>query len=227
MWDKAEKFLAKDKYIGPLIKKYGHCKIKPRIHVDYFQALISDIIGQQLSGRVANVIEGRLKAKIKGRLTPEKVLTLPDQKLRECGMAWAKVRSIKDLATRVEKRLLHIRSLNKLPDEEVMKELISVKGIGPWTAEMFLMFSLGRGDVFPVDDLGIRNGMMKLLAAEPPKNRPSRRVRIEPKSREVRSGGGKLLKKDLKPLEMARFAERWKPYRTVASWYIWSLLDEK
>lgn len=195
MWNKAEKFLSKDKYLGPLVKKWGHCTIKPRVHVDYFQALTGDIIGQQLSGRVANIIEDRFKAKIKGRLTPKKVLLLPDQKLRDCGMAWAKVRSIKDLAERVEKRQLHIRKLNDLSDEEVMKELIAVKGIGNWTSEMFLMFSLGRKDVFPNDDLGIRK-TMKIL-----------------------------LKKDIEPKDMAKFAERWRPYRTVASWYLWKILD--
>ncbi len=197
MWNKAEKFLLKDKYVGPLIKKWGHCTIKARVHVDYFQALTGDIIGQQLSGRVANVIEGRLKAKIKGRLTPKKVLALKDQELRDCGMAWAKVRSIKDLATRVEKRQLHVRKLNKLSDEEVMKELVAVKGIGPWTAEMFLMFSLGRQDVFPVDDLGIRNGMKKLL------------------------------EKELKGDKLAKFSMRWKPWRTVASWYLWRSLENR
>lgn len=195
MWRKAERFLSKDKYLNSLVKKWGHCKIKPRVHIDYFQALVGDIIGQQLSGRVADVIEGRLKGKVKGRSTPKKILKLKDEDLRTCGMAWAKVRSIKDLAERVEKRQLHIRKLNELPDEEVMKELIAVKGIGPWTAEMFLMFTLGRPDRFPVSDLGIRNGMKKLL------------------------------KKELKDDKLANFSMRWKPYRTVASWYIWRILE--
>lgn len=194
-WKKAEKFLLKDKYIGPLVKKYGYCKIKPRIHIDYFQSLVGDIIGQQLSGRVANVIEGCLKAKVKGRLTPRKILSLKDDDLRSCGMAWSKVRSIKDLTDRVENRQLHIGKLNKLPDEEVIKELIKVKGIGPWTAEMFLMFSLGRADVFPVDDLGIRKGVQKLV--DKPINQ------------------GKI----------AKFSIRWKPWRTVASWYLWRSLE--
>ena len=197
MWNEAEKFLLKDKYIGPLVKKYGSCKIKPRIHIDYFQGLAGEIIGQQLSGRVANVIFKRLKGKTKGRLTPRKVLALSDQELRNCGMAWAKVRSIKDLAQRVKDRKLHIRKLNELADDAVMGELIAVKGIGRWTAEMFLMFTLGRPDIFPDDDLGIRKGMKKLLNRE------------------------------LESEEMSKFAERWKPYRTIASWYIWALLDNK
>lgn len=79
MWNDAQKFLSKDKYIGPLIIKYGSCKIKPRKHIDYFQALVGEIIGQQLSGRVADVIYSRLKNKVKGRLTPEKILFLSEQ----------------------------------------------------------------------------------------------------------------------------------------------------
>jgi DNA-3-methyladenine glycosylase II len=195
MWEKAEKHLSKDKYIGPLVKKYGHCKIKPRIHTDYFQGLVGEIIGQQLSGRVADVIYDRLKKKVKGRLTPRKILVLSDQELRNCGMAWAKVRSIKDLAQRVKEKKLYIRKLNVLPDDEVMRELIAVKGIGRWTAEMFLMFSLGRADVFPDDDLGIKKGFVKVVG------------------------------KKLEGEKMVKFAERWKPYRTVASWYIWRILE--
>jgi len=196
MWQDAEKFLSKDKYIGPLVKKYGSCKIKPRVHTDYFQGLVGEIIGQQLSGRVADVIYDRLKNKVKGRLAPRKILALADQELRNCGMAWAKVRSMKDLAQRVKDRKLHIRSLNELPDDEVMRELISVKGIGRWTAEMFLMFTLGRSDIFPVDDLGIKKGFEKVT-------------------------GEKFDK-----VKSARFAEKnWKPYRTVASWYIWRSLE--
>ncbi len=196
MWQDAEKFLSKDKYIGPLVKKYGSCKIKPRVHTDYFQGLVGEIIGQQLSGRVADVIYDRLKNKVKGRLAPRKILALADQELRNCGMAWAKVRSMKDLAQRVKDRKLHIRSLNELPDDEVMRELISVKGIGRWTAEMFLMFTLGRPDIFPVDDLGIKKGFEKVT-------------------------GEKFDK-----VKSARFAEKnWKPYRTVASWYVWQDLD--
>ena|SRR3990172_5647124 len=195
MWKEAERFLLKDKYIGPLILKYGRCKIKPRVHIDYFQGLTGEIIGQQLSGRVADVIYDRLKKKVKGRLTPTKILALSDKELRSCGMAWVKVRSIKDLAQRIKDRKLHIRKLNELSDEEVMRELVAVKGIGRWTAEMFLMFSLGRADVFPDDDLGIKKGTKKLLG------------------------------KELIGEEMVKFAIRWKPYRTVAAWYIWQALD--
>ena len=196
MWGKAEKILSKDKYIGPLIKKWGHCTIEPKIHIDYFQGLVGDIIGQQLSGKVADVIYDRLRQKVKDRLTTSKILSLSDTELRNCGMAWAKVYAIKDLALKVKNKKLHIRKLNDLPDEEVLRELINVKGIGPWTAQMFLMFTLGRPDVFPENDLGIKKGFEKVT--------------------------GKKWDK----IKSVKFAEKnWKPYRTTASWYLWRSLD--
>lgn len=198
MWKEAEDFLVKDKYIGPLVRKYGHCTIKPRIHIDYFQGLVGEIIGQQLSGLVADVIEERLKAKIKGRLTPNKVLLLSDSEIRSCGMAWSKVRAVKDLAMKVKERKVRIKSLAKFPDDEVRKELISVKGIGPWTSDMFLMFTLGRPDIFPLEDLGIKKGFENLT--------------------------GKKFDKD----GSAKFAKKnWAPYRTVACWYIWRSLENR
>lgn len=198
MWKEAEEFLIEDKYIAPLIKRWGHCAIKPRIHVDYFQGLVGEIIGQQLSGRVADVIEERLKSKIKGRLTTNKVLGLSDDRLRSCGMAWSKVRAIKDLSKRIKDRKLHIIKLKELPDNTVKSELVAVKGIGPWTADMFLMFSLGRPDIFPVEDLGIQKGFEKVT-------------------------GRKFDK-----VKSAKFAEKyWKPFRTVASWYLWRSLENR
>lgn len=198
MWQDAERFLKKDKYIAPLIEKWGHCRISPKLHPDYFQGLVGEIIGQQLSGKVAGVIEGRLKNKIKGRLTPKSILRLKDEELRSCGMAWSKVRAIKDLSERVKNRDLHIRKLKELSDDEVKNELVAVKGIGPWTADMFLMFSLGRPDIFPVEDLGIKNGFEKVT-------------------------GQKFDKK-----KTAEFAQKhWAPYRTIASWYLWRSLENE
>lgn len=196
MWNKAERVLSKDKYIGPLIKKWGHCTINPKIHIDYFEGLVGDIIGQQLSGKVADVIYDRLKLKIDGRLTPDKILNLSDKNLRDCGMSFAKVYAIKDLALKVKNKNLHIRKLNDLSDEIVEKELIDVKGIGPWTAHMFLIFTLGRPDIFPTNDLGIKKGFEKVT------------------------------RKKWDKVKSIKFAEKnWKPYRTVASWYLWRSLD--
>jgi DNA-3-methyladenine glycosylase II len=198
MWEEAEELLSKDKYIKPLIQKWGSCTIKPKVHADYFQALVGEIIGQQLSGKVADVIELRLKSKIVGRLSPDKILSLPEAELRNCGMAWSKVRAIKDLSEKIITNKLHIKMLSELSDSDVKKELVSVKGIGPWTADMFLMFTLGRVDVFPTEDLGIKKGFEKVT--------------------------GKKWDK----IKSAKFSEKyWKPYRTIASWYLWRSLENR
>lgn len=196
MWKEAEKFLLNDKYIGPLVKKWGHCTIKLRVHKDYFESLCGDIVGQQLSGRVADVIFERFKKVLGGKVTPEVVLKVDGQKLRDCGMSWGKVSFVKDLASKTKSGELKTKKLRDLPDAEVIKELVAVRGIGRWTAEMFLMFSLARPDVFPVDDLGIKKGFEKVV-------------------------GRKFDK-----VKSAKFAEKyWAPYRTVASWYLWRSLE--
>lgn len=208
MWQDAEKFLSKDKYIGPLIKKHGPCKIKPRKKEEYFVDLVDAITSQQLSGKAAATIFNRVKEKCSGEITPEKLIKLKTEQLRGCGLSYVKCSYVKDLATKVKSSKLKIKSLDKLPDEEVMRELIAVKGIGKWTAEMFLMFSLARPDIFPVNDLGIGKGLRLLVA----------------------SGSGritKLLIKFSKATDLLKFSERWKPYRTVASWYIWRSLENK
>lgn len=196
MWDKAEKFLLKDKYIGPLVKKWGHCTIKLRVHKDYFKSLCADIVSQQLSGKAADTIFERFRKALGGKITPEAVLAIERQKLRDCGMSWGKVSFVKDLAQKTKSGELKTKKLRDLPDEEVISELVNVKGIGRWTAEMFLMFSLARPDTFPVDDLGIRKGFENVI--------------------------GKKFDK----IKSAKFAQKnWAPYRTVASWYLWRSLE--
>lgn len=197
MWKEAEKFLLKDKYISPLIQKWGSCTIKLRVSKDYFESLCANIIGQQLSGKAADVIEGRFKENIGGKVTPDNVLKTNDKILRDCGMSWGKVSYIKDLAQRTKSGGLQTKKFNSLPDEEIIDKLVSVKGIGRWTAEMFLMFSLSRPDIFPVDDLGIKKGFEKVTG------RKFDRV-----------GSMNFAKK------------HWKPYRTVASWYLWRSLED-
>src|SRR5690348_4164630 len=113
-----------------------------------FEELCDEIISQQLSGKAASTIFERFKKLFPGgEVTTDKLLELPDEKIRECGTSWAKVKFLKDLADKVKTDQLQLNKLKDLPDEEVMKELMSVKGIGPWTAEMFMMFSLGREDI--------------------------------------------------------------------------------
>jgi len=198
MWEKAEKFLLKDKYIMSLIKKWGSCTIKKSPKSKYFFDLLEAITNQQLSGKAASTIFGRVKDLCKGGISPEAILKLSETKLRGAGLSFAKIKYVKDLAGKVKNGKLKVKSLDKLPDEEVKRELVAVKGIGPWTADMFLMFSLGRPDIFPTEDLGIRNGFERVA--------------------------GKKFDKE----KSARFAEKhWAPYRTVASWYLWRSLENK
>lgn len=186
MWKEAEEFLSRDKHIRPLIQKWGSCTISPIKKTQYFKDLVSAICSQQLSGKAATTIFRRVE-KMLIKITPDRILKTEDLKLRECGLSWAKVIYIKDLSSRVMNGELQIMNIDRLSDEEVVDELIKVKGIGKWTAEMFLMFSLARPDVIPKDDLGIN--------------------------------------KALKNLHIKN-TNKWKPYRTIASWYLWRSLEK-
>lgn len=196
MWDNAERFLSKDKYIRPLIEKWGGCTIKPLKKSQYFEDLVNAICSQQLSGKAAETIFGRVKTFLV-KVTPENILSKDAEELRKCGLSYAKIKYIKDLSEKVKRQEVKVERLNKLTDEEIIKELITVKGIGRWTAEMFLMFSLARQDVFPLDDLGINKAMEKIT------------------------------KKKMLINQMLNFSEKWKPYRTVASWYLWRSLENR
>ena len=130
---------------------------------DYFTALCEDIIGQQLSGKVADSIFAKFTILFPKKLiTPERLLKLTDQQIRDKGPSWAKVRSLKDLANRVVTKQLHLVKLDKLSDADALKELVQVKGIGPWTAEMFLIFTLHRENIFSLGDYGLNKAIKKL-----------------------------------------------------------------
>jgi DNA-3-methyladenine glycosylase II len=188
MWQEAESKLQKDRFIGPLVKKWGSCTIKPIKKSMYFEDLVDAICSQQLSGKAAKTIFGRVKGLLV-KINPENIILKTDQELRDCGLSWQKVSYAKDLAEHVLGRRLKVESLNTLPDEDVISKLVVVKGIGRWTAEMFLMFSLARPDILTKDDLGINKALKNL----------------------------KIKEKD---------TEKWKPYRTVASWYLWRSLEK-
>lgn len=196
MWLEAEEKLLKDKYIGPLIKKYGHCRIKKSSRNKYFTDLVESITSQQLSGKAASTIFNRVRSLCKKVIDPRTILALEEEKLRKAGLSYAKIKYIKDLSRQIARGELHLNKLDRLSDEDVIQNLIKVKGIGRWTAEMFLMFSLARPDVFPVDDLGIRKGFEKTTGKKPDKEK------------------------------MLSFShKRWGPYRTTASWYLWRSLE--
>jgi 3-methyladenine DNA glycosylase/8-oxoguanine DNA glycosylase len=169
MWREAEEFLSKDKYVAPLIEKWGHCTIKPIKKIQYFADLVNAICSQQLSGKAAETIFGRVKDLL-GKITPENILAKDKEELRSCGLSYSKISYVKDLADQTLNSKLEIPKLDALSDEEVIKELVQVKGVGRWTAEMFLIFSLRRSDIFPVDDLGINKAMIKITKKEMTKN---------------------------------------------------------
>jgi DNA-3-methyladenine glycosylase II len=197
LWDEASIFLSGNKFISPLIQKWGKCTISPLQSKLYFEDLVDAICSQQLSGKAAKTIFGRVKASVNGKITPPNILKKTPPELRACGLSFAKITYLKDLAQKVQDGTLKLDDLSVLPDEEIIRELTTVKGIGRWTAEMFLMFSLARQDVFPLDDLGIQKGFEKVT-------------------------GKKWDKKDA--MEFAQ--KNWKPYRTAASWYLWRSLEQ-
>ena len=162
-----------------------------------FETLVKSIIYQQLSGRVAGVIFGRVTDAAGGRLTPEGILKLRPVRMRTLGLSGQKTVYIRDLARHTRDGRLAFEELARLPDEAVIERLTEVKGIGVWTAHMFLIFALRRPNVLPTGDLGIRNAIRKAYG---------------------------LLELP-KPAEMETLSEPWRPYRTVACWYLWRSLE--
>ena len=162
-----------------------------------FETLVKSIVYQQLSGRVASVIFGRLAKAAGGKLTPPNILKLRPSRMRTLGLSRQKTNYIRDLARRTRDGLVVFDELGELADAEVIERLTQVKGIGVWTAHMFLIFALRRTDVLPIGDLGIRNAIRKAYGmAEMPQ-----------------------------PAEMEALAVRWRPYCTVTSWYLWRSLE--
>jgi len=195
---RARRLLARrDPVIRDLMRRYGPCGLAEAQHSDPFRALIHAIISQQLSTRAAATIEGRFRGLYDGVPTPGPVAGTSDEQLRAVGLSSQKVRYIRDLCQRVEDGSLPLASLDHLPDDEVIAVLTQVKGIGRWTAEMFLMFRLHRPDVLPVNDLGIVKAVQRQY-----------KLRTVPT-----------------PRRLLRLGESWRPYRSVACWYLWASLD--
>jgi len=153
-----------DPILYKIVERIGYLEdIVPRKPQDYFRSLCREIISQQLAIAAANAIHKRFLGLFKTRRPSAKLLdSISEKELRETGMSWAKAAYIKDIAQKLSAREVRLSSLSKLSDEEVIAELTKIKGIGRWTAEMFLIFSLGRPDVFSFGDLGLRRAMQKL-----------------------------------------------------------------
>jgi DNA-3-methyladenine glycosylase II len=190
---KAQKHLAKcHPAFARLVKLVGPCTMTPG--GEPFELLVRSIISQQISTKAAVSIGAKLQALLPGgRLTPAGVHGLTEEALRSCGLSGGKRRFIRALTERVHSGALDLARVAGLPDEAIAAELLPVPGIGPWTVDMFLIFGLGRPDVLPVGDLGLRMGVKEVFGlAEPP---------------------GKA--------ELVALAEPWRPFRSVATWYLW------
>lgn len=187
-----------DPVLGAVIDRVGPCRLSPDGTGTHFEFLARSIVYQQLSTKAAATIFGRVRAACGASpLTPARVNRVPDESLRAAGLSRQKLGYLRDLADLSVRRKLRLASLDTMTDDEIAAELTQVKGVGIWTAQMFLMFRLGRPDVFPISDLGIRKGVQRAyrLRALPP------------------------------PERVERIGAKWAPHRTVASWYLWRLLD--
>lgn len=185
-----------DEKLAPVIDEVGKLT-RRRNRGTAFEILCRSIVGQQLSTKAAHSIYSRFEAL--GEITPQKVRALKPPQLKETGLSMRKVEYIKDLADKFSSGQVSEEKLNALGDEEVMQLLIGVRGIGPWTAEMFLMFSLGRLDIFSPDDLGLKRAMEELYSDGKPLTRS----------------------------QLVEIAERWTPYRSIACQYLWKWRDGK
>lgn len=191
--------LQKDPVLASLISRYGPIHY-PKSR-DYFQSLVYSIIEQQLSGKAAETIYNRfLKLFADNKFTPQLILDLSLDSIRGIGTSWAKARSLHDLASKVLDKTVQLENWETMTDDEVVNHLTQVKGIGTWSAQMRLMFSLHRPDVLPLGDKGIQNAMRKLYPLENWKTEQLENL-------------------------MTCIASPWRPFRTLACWYLWKSLD--
>jgi DNA-3-methyladenine glycosylase II len=193
IYQKAQRHLSRrDPVLRQLMKQLGPCTL--RHDPDLFHVLVRSIISQQISTKAARSIGNRLIELLEPRpLCPEAILAADDDTLRQAGLSTAKRRSLKDLAEKTHAGHVRLHALPDMTDEEAIAHLIPVRGIGPWTAEMLLIFGLGRLDVLPLADLGLRVGVQRVykLDAPPAKN------------------------------ALVQLAEPWRPYRSIATWFMW------
>jgi len=197
-YKKARRVLARrDPVIRDLMRRFGECGLAKAQRTDPFRALLHAIIAQQLSTKAAATIEARFAALFDGRPTAAAIAATADERLRAVGISPQKLGYLRDLCGRTLDGSLSLDALETLPDEDVIVALTNVKGIGRWTAEMFLMFRLHRPDVLPVGDLGIVKAVQRAY-----------KLRLAPT-----------------PVRLTRLGENWRPYRSVACWYLWASLD--
>ena len=190
---------ARDPVIAGLLEAAGPASLRRRGRErrDHFGALARSIAYQQLAGKAAAAIHGRFEALFDGHPTPEAVLAMPEQSLRAAGLSGSKTASILDLAAKVESGVVPLDGIQRLTDEDIIDRLIVVRGIGRWTAEMFLIFQLGRLDVWPVDDFGVRAGYAAAYGLD---EAPT-------------------------PKALVPLGDAFRPYRSIAAWYFWRAIE--
>lgn len=195
--DKAVKYLSsKDPILAKIVEKVP--PFERHKGGNYFEDLTESIVSQQLSVKAADTIWKRFIALLpEEKVTPENVWEIPDQKFRDAGISWSKISYIKDLAKKTMESGIIFEQFEIMTDEEIIEELVKVKGIGRWTAEMFLMFAMERPDVFSYGDLGLRRAIQKWYGFD---HEPTQ-------------------------TEAEKIAEKWKPYRTIACRYLWRSLE--
>lgn len=191
--DRARRRLARrDGRLRGLIRQVGPCGLE--IRLDPYRGLLRSVLYQQLAGAAARAIEGRFKARHRGRFpAPARLLETPDHELRAAGLSRQKIASLRCIAAAFAGGDLSNRRLRRMDDDAVVQAVTQVRGVGEWTAHMLLMFSLGRPDVLPVGDYGVRKGAMRLYDLDALPGRA----------------------------ELEEIAECWRPYRSIASWYLW------
>jgi len=189
--------MRRDPILAPVIKKHRKRSPLDAPTLDPFPALVRTITAQQISTKAAATIHGRLISHMERGVTPDALLALTEDQFRQAGLSRQKIGYLRDLASKVKSGELPVGSLHELDDEAVIEAIVKVKGLGRWSAEMFLMFRLRRPDVLPVDDLGIVTAIQRLYG----------------------------LRKKPKAARIIKIGEAWRPYRTVACWYLWRSLE--
>lgn len=186
-----------DPTLAQIILQHGPCTLK--VDRRYFRALVEAILSQQLSVKAAATIFQRFRQLLDRRIEPAGILRLTDAQFRGVGISRQKMSYLRDLAQKWSDGHINVSRLPKMTDEQVIAALTQVKGIGRWTAEMFLIFCLGRLDILPVDDLGFRNALRRAYG----------------------------LRRDPAPKRIEKIAEVWRPYRSIGTWYLWASWDNK
>jgi len=189
----------RDRRFAKIISAHPLCTIGQNQNpISHFESLVESVVSQQLAVKAADVIFGRVKTLAKGRITPSRIASISESEMRAAGLSAAKFKTIRGLADAAQSKRIKINTLHEIEDDqEIFDQLTSLWGIGPWTVDMFMMFQLGRLDIWPTGDLGVRRGWEKIHG----------------------------LKEEIEPKALEKKGEKFRPYRSVIAWYCWRALS--